>query len=40
MSDNPPAPDADIARVRCGLTPEDPATVRDDDAQRGLEVFE
>ena len=30
---------ADVARVRCGLTPEDPSRVRDDDAQTGLEVF-
>jgi DNA modification methylase len=30
---------ADVARVRCGLTPEDPAHVREDDRQRGLEVF-
>lgn len=28
---------ADVARVRCGLTPDDPSTVRSDDAQRGLE---
>ena len=30
---------ADIARVRCGLTPNDPATVRSDDAQRGFEAY-
>ena len=30
---------ADIARVRCGLTPDDPATVRSDDAQRGFEAY-
>jgi len=30
---------ADVARVRTGLSPNDPANVRDDDAQRGLEVF-
>jgi len=30
---------ADVARVRCGLTPDDPSQVRDDDAQEGLEVF-
>ena len=30
---------ADIARVRCGLTPNNPATVRADDSQQGLEVF-
>jgi len=30
---------ADVARVRCGLTPDDPSRVRDDDAQEGLEVF-
>jgi DNA modification methylase len=29
---------ADMARVRVGLTPEDPARVRDDD-QRGIEAF-
>lgn len=28
---------ADVARVRCGLTPDDPSIVRDDDSQRGLE---
>ena len=30
---------ADIARVRCGLTPDDPATVRSDDDQRGFEAY-
>jgi len=30
---------ADVARVRVGLTPEDPARVRSDDAQEGLEAF-
>lgn len=30
---------ADVARVRCNLTPDDPSHVRDDDAQQGLEVF-
>lgn len=30
---------ADVARVRCGLEPEDPAHVRPDDDQTGLEVF-
>ena len=30
---------ADLARVRCGLTPNDPATVRSDDAQRGFEAY-
>jgi len=30
---------ADLARVRCGLSPNDPANVREDDSQRGLEVF-
>jgi len=30
---------ADVARVRCGLTPDDPSRVRDDDAQEGLEAF-
>jgi len=30
---------ADVARVRVGLTPEDPARVRDDDTQQGLEAF-
>jgi len=28
-----------VARVRVGLTPEDPARVRDDDDQQGLEAF-
>jgi site-specific DNA-methyltransferase (adenine-specific) len=28
---------ADVARVRCGLTPDDPSVVRDDDAQSGVE---
>jgi site-specific DNA-methyltransferase (adenine-specific) len=27
---------ADVARVRCGLTPDDPSVVRDDDAQSGM----
>ena len=31
---------ADVARVRCGLTPDDPSVVRADDAQRGLEAFD
>jgi site-specific DNA-methyltransferase (adenine-specific) len=31
---------ADVARVRCGLSPDDPSHVRGDDAQRGLEAFE
>ena len=31
---------ADVARVRCGLTPDDPSVVRGDDAQRGLEAFD
>jgi len=30
---------ADMARARVGLTPEDPARVRDDDDQQGLEAF-
>ena len=30
---------ADIARVRCGLTPDDPTVVRDDDGQEGLEAY-
>ena len=30
---------ADIARVRCGLTPDDPAVVRSDDAQQGFEAY-
>ena len=29
---------ADIARVRCGLTPDDPSVVRD-SAEHGLEAF-
>jgi site-specific DNA-methyltransferase (adenine-specific) len=29
----------DVARVRCGLTPDDPATVRGDDGQTGLESY-
>ena len=28
---------ADVARVRCGLTPDDPSVVRGDDAQSGME---
>lgn len=32
---------ADVARVRAGLTPDDPAIGRDnDDGQRGLEQFD
>jgi len=31
---------ADVARVRCGLSPDDPSHVRGDDAQRGFEAFE
>jgi len=31
---------ADVARVRCGLTPDDPSTVRGDDAQTGIEAFD
>lgn len=31
---------ADVARVRCGLTPEDPSAVRGDDDQQGLEQYE
>jgi DNA modification methylase len=31
---------ADVARVRVGLTPEDPSVVRDDGPQSGLEAFE
>jgi len=31
---------ADVARVRCGLTPDDPSVVRGDDQQRGLEAFD
>jgi DNA modification methylase len=30
---------ADVARVRCGLTPDDPSVVRGDDSQAGLELF-
>jgi len=30
---------ADVARVRCGLTPDDPSVVRGDDSQQGLEQF-
>lgn len=30
---------ADVARVRCGLTPVDPSHVRPDDDQAGLEAF-
>jgi len=30
---------ADVARVRCNLTPEDPSVVRDDGEQHGLESF-
>lgn len=30
---------ADVARVRCGLSPEDPSHVRGDDAQTGIEQF-
>ncbi len=30
---------ADMARARVGLSPEDPARVRDDDDQQGLEAF-
>jgi len=30
---------ADMARARVGLSPEDPARVRSDDAQQGLEAF-
>ena len=30
---------ADVARVRAGLTPEDPSTVRDDAGQSGLEAY-
>jgi DNA modification methylase len=29
----------DVARVRCGLTPENPAAVRSDDDQAGIEMF-
>ena len=31
---------ADVARVRAGLTPEDPSVVRDDAGQSGLEAYE
>jgi len=31
---------ADIARVRCGMTPDDPSVVRDDDNQNGLEAYD
>jgi site-specific DNA-methyltransferase (adenine-specific) len=31
---------ADVARVRCGLTPNDPSVVRDDEQQSGLETYE
>ena len=31
---------ADVARVRCGLTPRDPSVVRGDDGQAGLGVFD
>ena len=31
---------ADVARVRCGLTPNDPSVVRDDEQQSGLEAYE
>jgi len=31
---------ADVARVRVGLTPDDPSVVRGDDAQHGLEAYE
>lgn len=30
---------ADVARVRCGLSPDDPSHVRDDDDQAGMEAF-
>jgi len=30
---------ADIARVRVGLTPNDPSVVRDDEQQGGLEQY-
>ena len=30
---------ADVARVRVGLSPDDPSRVRDDDSQQGLEAF-
>lgn len=31
---------ADMARARVGLSPHDPANIRDDDNQRGLEAYE
>jgi site-specific DNA-methyltransferase (adenine-specific) len=31
---------ADVARARCGLAPEDPATVRERDDQTGLEAYQ
>lgn len=31
---------ADVARVRCGMTPDDPSHVRSDDGQAGLEAYE
>ena len=31
---------ADVARVRAGLTPDDPSTVRDDADQSGLEAYD
>jgi len=30
---------ADVARVRVGLTPDDPSRVRGDDDQQGLEAY-
>jgi len=30
---------ADVARVRCNLTPENPSVVRDDENQSGLEAY-
>lgn len=30
---------ADVARVRCGLTPDDPSHVRSDDEQTGIEAY-
>lgn len=30
---------ADVARVRCGLTPDDPSVARGDENQEGLEVY-
>jgi site-specific DNA-methyltransferase (adenine-specific) len=30
---------ADVSRVRCGLTPENPSIVRGDDGQQGLETY-